>query len=141
MCACGDGSYTLLGMEHRFDTRVRWADLDPYWHVNHATYLSYCEAARIRLLDDIGWSMQALEARDLRIVVVEVTARWLRPALVDMDLVVVTRVGEMGRVRSTWHQQIVAGDAVLFEVDVQAVFTDATGKPRRIPEGFADAVR
>ncbi len=127
-------------MEHRFPTKVRWSDLDPYWHVNHATYLSYCEAARIRLLDDIGWSMETLETRDLRIVVVEVAARWLRPALADTDLVVATTVGEMGRVRSTWHQRILAGDDVLFEADVRAVFTDAAGKPRRIPEGFPEAV-
>ena len=33
-------------MVHRFDVDVRWSDLDPYRHVNHATYLAYCDCKR-----------------------------------------------------------------------------------------------
>ena len=32
---------------HETTIHVRWGELDPYRHVNHATYLSYLEHARV----------------------------------------------------------------------------------------------
>ena len=40
---------------------VRWGELDPYNHLNHAVYFSYCEAARIAMLEQAGWGMGTLE--------------------------------------------------------------------------------
>lgn len=126
-------------MNHRYQTAVRWADLDPYRHVNHATYLSYCEAARIALLDDIGFGMPRLEELGCRIVITRLDARWLAPVLEGAQVVVETRVAEVGRVRSTWRQTILVGDEICFEADVSAAFTTLEGRPRRAPEGFVEA--
>ena len=126
-------------MVHRFGMAVRWGDLDPYRHLNHAAYLSYCEAARIAALDDVGFGMRRLSELGCQIVIVAIEAKWLAPALEDMHLTVETTVDRMGRVRSTWHQRILHGDDVLFEAVVTAAFTDLDGRPRRGPDGFMEA--
>ena len=47
---------------HPTRLQVRWSDLDPYGHVNHAAYLTFLEQARIAALEDIGWGMAAIAA-------------------------------------------------------------------------------
>ena len=37
--------------------RVRFGELYPYNHVNHAVYISYFEAARVELLMEAGYSL------------------------------------------------------------------------------------
>ena len=126
-------------MEHRFGIDVRWSDLDPYRHVNHAAYLAYCETARIAFLDEIGFPMSRLEDDGYRIVVVGIDARWLVPIVEGMRPTVVTVVGELGRVRSTWHQSIVDDDVTCFTAAVSAAFVDLEGRPCRAPIGFVEA--
>ena len=46
---------------HRYTAKVRWSELDPYAHLNHAVYLTMCETARIDLLDQIGWGVEDVD--------------------------------------------------------------------------------
>ena len=126
-------------MPHRFPVRVRFNELDPYKHVNHPVYLTYCEAARIQLLDDVGWDMGRLEEKGYRIVVVDMEIRFLRSAELGEDLVVETEVVEVKRVSSRWRQRILGGAGVYLELTLGAAVTDLEGKPVRIPDGFAEA--
>jgi acyl-CoA thioester hydrolase len=126
-------------MVRRYPIDIRWSDLDPYRHVNHATYLSYCESARIAFLDEIGFGMRRLAELDAQIVITGVEARFLVPAVEGMQPVVESEIVDMGRVRSTWRQRIVDGDTELFTVDVHVAFTNLAGRPRRAPEGFVEA--
>ena len=49
------------GPMHETRLQVRWSELDPYGHVNHAVYLTYLEHARIAALESIGWGLAAIE--------------------------------------------------------------------------------
>ena len=127
-------------MPHRFPVRVRFNELDPYGHVNHPVYLTYCEAARIQLLDDIGWDMFMLEEQGYRIVVVDMEIRFLRSAELGEELVVETELVEVKRVGSRWRQRIIGDGAVYVELALGAAVTDRGGRPVRIPDGFAKAL-
>ena len=59
--------------------RVRFGELDPYNHVNHAVYISYFEAARVELLADAGYSLGQMRADGHSIVVSEIQTRSSRP--------------------------------------------------------------
>lgn len=126
-------------MTHRYNITVRWADLDPYRHVNHAIFFTYCEAARIDLLDEVGFSMQELLARD-RHVVIGVEAKFLRPGLESRKLTVVTTPVEAKRAVTVWQQDIFDGDELLFSATISFAFTNLEGRPTRRPEGFLEAV-
>ena len=41
--------------------KVRFHELDPYGHVNHGVYLNYFEAARIEVLDAVGFGLNAVD--------------------------------------------------------------------------------
>lgn len=121
-------------MAHRYDVVVRFYELDPYNHVNHAVYFSYFETARIALLAEAGLTMEGMRHDGLMIVVAEIDARFRRPAVEGDRLVVETEVVEFGRVTSRWHQRLLRGDELLVEQDVVAAFTDVEGRPQRFPE-------
>lgn len=120
---------------------VRWGELDPYNHVNHATYLTYCEEARIAVLDGIGWDMVTLERAGFRVVVVGIDVAFKRPAGPGDILTVTTTLARLGASESTWRQVISRDGEVLVEATVRAACTDLNGKPVRTPEGFRAALQ
>lgn len=119
---------------------VRWGELDPYNHLNHAVYFSYCEAARIAMLEQAGFGMGLLESSGHRIVVTETHARFIRPATEGEVLTITTELHEGRRASATWKQVITHEDEVVFEMLVTAAFTNLAGRPTRAPEGFFDAM-
>ena len=119
---------------------VRWGELDPYNHLNHAVYFSYCEAARIAMLEEAGWGMGILEDAGFRIVVTEVKAKFLRSATEGQLLRIITELHEGRRASATWRQVVRHEEDALFEMLVTAAFTTIEGRPTRAPEGFMDAM-
>lgn len=128
-------------MPHQTTITVRFTDLDPYNHVNHARYLSYFESARIEALDEMGFGMADLANNDLRIVLTEVSMRFLRPASLHDQLTITTWVKEVGRASSRWQQQAHCADLAVVELELKAAFTDHQGRPHRAPTGFAEAAQ
>lgn len=126
-------------MPHRTTFKVRFSDLDPYDHVNHAEYLRYFEAARIELLEEIGFGMDAMKEAGVQIVLVELTAHYLAPATLHDVLTVSTEVVEVRRTASRWHQEAHCDGRAVATLDVHAAFTDRAGRPCRAPDGFAAA--
>ncbi|MFQ5968056.1 MAG: acyl-CoA thioesterase [Acidimicrobiia bacterium] len=126
-------------MPHRFRVKVRFAELDPYDHVNHAVYFTYCETARIELLDEIGWGMDKLAEMDRHIVVSEVSARFLAAAELGDELVVETIV-DVKRITSRWSQRILRNGEPIVEAELTGAVTDLAGRPLRIPAGLAEAL-
>lgn len=125
---------------HTSEVRVRFYELDPYNHVNHTVYLAYFETARIDYLDELGVGLDVMQEQGWQLVVVELKARFHAAAGLHDVLTITTRVGEVGRVTSTWHQEMRRGEELVAALEVTAAFTDATGKPRRIPAEFLEAV-
>jgi len=126
-------------MSHATEIRVRFYELDPYNHVNHTNYLAYFETARVEYLTDVGYGMDVMKERGFQIVVVELQARFLAAAGLRDVLIVTTSLLEIGRVTSTWSQEMTRGKQTIATLQVKAAFTDLSGRPRRVPEEFAAA--
>ena len=127
-------------MAYQYAIRVRFNELDPYDHVNHAVYLTYCETARIELLNEIEWGMAELESNGLHIVVTDMDIKFRASAGLEDTLVVETEVHEIRRSTMRWRQRIFRGEKLVVELALRAAITDLEGKPVRIPEGFALAL-
>jgi acyl-CoA thioester hydrolase len=121
--------------------RVRWGELDPYHHVNHAAYLSYLEHARIEALEAIGWGMEAIAATGHQVIVVRADLRFRRAARGGDLLTVRTGISTLRGASSSWRQTILRGDEVLVEAEITAACTDLEGKPTRTPAAFQEALR
>jgi len=122
-------------MTHQTRIKVRFYELDPYNHVNHAVYVSYFEVARIELLESIGFSMEIMRSLGVHIVVTAIETRFLKSAGPEDELVVETDVVKMKRVSGQWRQRIMRGDEVLATQLLEAAMTDVHGRPTRfLPE-------
>ena len=132
---------TLGVVQHRFPIRVRFYELDPYNHVNHAVYIQYFEAARIELLREAGMTLEGMMDDGVMIVVTDITTRFLRSALGNDELVVETEVLEFKRVTSRWRQRLLRGDEVIVEQELGAAVTNLAGRPIRFPEHMVEMLR
>ncbi len=130
---------------HQLSLKVRFGELDPYNHVNHAVYVAWFEAGRCEAMADVGASLAKLQELGAQVVVADLTVRYRKPAVADDTLIVETWIGEMGRVVGTWRQRILrtaAGGAteVLCEAEVRAGSCDLQGRPHRMPPTVAEAL-
>lgn len=125
---------------HRTVIRVRWGELDPYNHVNHAVYSSYLEHARVESLELLDTGMDAISAAGLQIVVVRSDVRFRAPATAGDELVVTTTLGAIGAATMTWVQTIDRDATRVVEAEITAACIDSSGRPVRIPAGLRDAL-
>jgi acyl-CoA thioester hydrolase len=123
-----------------FDLEVRFYELDPYGHVNHATYLQYFEAARVTWLDSIGQGLDVLLEAGSQLIVIAVATRFVAPAVLHDRLTIETAMVRSRRVRAQWAQRAMRGDELIACQRVNFAVTNLSGRPTRIPEPLADAM-
>ena len=120
--------------------RVRFYELDPYAHVNHAAYVQYFEVARIELLETVGMGLAELKEQGFHLVVTELRTRFLRSAGSGDVLSIETEVAEMRRASTRWRQRILRDGELLAEQEIVVAATTTSGRPTRVPERLIEAI-
>jgi acyl-CoA thioester hydrolase len=118
---------------HTTPHRVRFHELDPYDHVNHAMYVTYFEVGRVDALDAVELGLDKLKTDGYQFVVTKIDVRFRRAATAGEDLVIHTGVGSFGHASTEWHQEIRRGDDLVSTATVTVAITDRNGKPIRPP--------
>jgi acyl-CoA thioester hydrolase len=114
--------------------RVRYAETDQMGVAYHGEYFAWFEVGRTDLLRGLGVTYKEMEARDIRLPVIEASARYLRPALYDDVLEVRTHLTEVGGARLSFSYEIHRGDeGVLATGATSHAAIDGRGRPRRLP--------
>jgi acyl-CoA thioester hydrolase len=114
--------------------RVRFHELDPYGHVNHAVYLTYLEVARIDHLAARGIDLLELAGRTgAQLVVAGIEVDYLAPAGAGDELAVTCRLHERRRVSARFTQEIHRDGEVLVRARVRTATIDASGRPAALP--------
>ena len=121
--------------------RVRFHELDPYGHVNHAVYLTYLEVARIDHLAGRGIDLLQLSAdTGTQLVVVGIEVEYLAPATAGDALEVSCTLSERRRASAHFAQEIQRGDAVLVRARVRTATIDPAGRPVAMPARLVAAL-
>jgi len=81
-------------IQSRVRVTVRYAETDMMGIVYHANYLPWFEVGRTTLLKEIGVPYRKLEEEGFRLPVLEIAAKFLRPAVYDDTVEIVTTVRE-----------------------------------------------
>jgi acyl-CoA thioester hydrolase len=117
----------------RVQVTVRYAETDMMGIVYHANYLPWFEVGRTTLLKEIGIPYRKLEEEGYRLPVLEVSAKFVRPAVYDDTLEVISTVSErpLLRIRITYEIRR-AGDLLATGTTLHA-FVDREGRPVRPP--------
>lgn len=124
-------------MKHHTTIDVRFYELDPYGHVNHSVYIQYFEAARVRWLTEIGFSLDKLQDEGIQLVVTEINTRYLGSAGPDDELVVETELADLRRASMTFEQRILRAGETLVEQTISAACVNEAGRPIRVPGALA----
>ena len=116
--------------------RVRYAETDQMGIAWHGEYLAWFEVGRTDLLRGCGCTYRDLEAQGLRLPVIEVQARYLRPALYDDVLEIQTRLTDIGGARVSFDYEVrrEGTEGPLATGSTSHAAIDLRGRPRRIPE-------
>lgn len=123
---------------HATELDVRFSELDPYGHVNHAVYLDYMEIGRIEALKAVGVSLMDLKRAGFHLPVVDVTVSYRRPAMLDDRLTVTSALTELRAASARWEQRISRGDVEIALATVRSAITDLDGRPCRAPTWWKD---
>lgn len=112
---------------------VRYAETDMMGVVYHGSYLPWFEIGRTTLLKELGLRYRELEAAGYRLPVLEVAAKYFRPAVYDDTLTIVTTLSEKPLLRIRLDYEVRRGDELLATGHTVHAFIDREGNPVRPP--------
>jgi len=123
------------GGDHLYPLRVYFEDTDLTGAVYHANYLRFLERARSDMLRIAGIGQRAaFEAGEGAYAVTGITIRYRRPARLEDDLLVLTRLLDIRAASSVIHQRVMRDGDVLAEAEVTVAFVSPDGAWTRIFE-------
>ena len=129
----------FVGPEHHFALTVYFEDTDTAGVVYYANYLKFMERARSDMIRAAGVDQnEVLRSGGGAYHVAECNIRYLKPARLGDDLVVLSTVEAVRGVSVVIHQRVMRGHEQLSDARVTAAFLDADGRPQRQPREWAE---
>ena len=129
----------FVGREHHFALTVYFEDTDTAGIVYYANYLKFMERARSDMIRAAGVDQaSAHHDGDGAYAVAEVEIRYLKPARLGDDLVVLSTVERVRAVSVLIHQRVMRGTELLTDARVTAAFLTADGRPQRQPKEWVE---
>ncbi|MGE4322320.1 MAG: YbgC/FadM family acyl-CoA thioesterase [Sphingobium sp.] len=129
----------FVGAVHHFPLRVYFEDTDLSGMVYHANYLRYMERARSDMLRVAGIDQRAtLDAGEGVYAVTNARLAYRRPARLDDDLTVRSRVTDVGAATCAIHQAVMRGEDIMAQGDIAVAYLTPQGRPKRQPRSWID---
>lgn len=129
----------FIAAAHYFPLRIYFEDTDMGGIVYHANYLRYMERARSDMLRIAGIDQRAnLDSGEGVYAVIGLKIDYQRPARLDDDLIVVSRVTHVNAATCSIHQAVMRGDEYLTAGDVSVAYLTPQGRPKRQPRPWID---
>ena len=124
----------FVGPEHRFALTVYFEDTDTAGVVYYANYLRFMERARSDMIRAVGIDQgEVLRSGGGAYYVADVHIRYLKPARLGDDLLVLSTVEQVRAASVIIHQRVMRGAEQLTDARVTAAFLDRNGRPQRQP--------
>jgi len=132
----------FVGQEHHFALTVYFEDTDTAGVVYYANYLKFMERARSDMLRAVGVDQSdVLRAGGGAYYVAQCTIRYVKPARLGEELVVLSSVEQVRAASVEIHQRVMRNGEMLTDARVTAAFLDANGRPQRQPKEWVDRFR
>ncbi len=120
-------------IQSRSQVTVRYAETDMMGVVYHANYFPWFEIGRTTLLKELGLPYRQLETDGYRLPVLEISAKYSRPARYDDVLTIVTYLREKPLLRIRLDYEVFRGEELLASGESVHAFIDLQGRPVRPP--------
>jgi len=128
---------------HSTRIRVRYGETDQMGYVYYGNYAEYYEVGRVEMLRSLGMSYATMERDGVMLPVLELNCKFIKPALYDQEITIVTSVTELPGVRIRFEYELFneAGD-LINTGNATLVFIDmAKNKPCPAPVEFMEKLR
>lgn len=123
------------GGQHVFPVRVYFEDTDAGGVVYYANYLKFAERARTEFLRSLGVeSSRLMDEEGVSLVVRHCTLDYKRPARLDDQLEVRSRLLELGGAFFRAEQRIERDDGELVRLNLKLACVNRAGRATRLPE-------
>ncbi|SEQ53984.1 acyl-CoA thioesterase [Natrinema salaciae] len=127
-----------MSAEFTVEVPVRYRDLDPLNHVNHAVYASYLEAARTDYLQEVA----GLASGGISFVIATLEITYERPITMGDDPTIALSVSRLGESSCTMTYDLRVDGDTAATAETTIVHVDPeTERPSPIPEGMARRIR
>ena len=123
---------------HRFELRVRYADIDQMGWVYYANYLRWFEIGRAEMLRSLGTTYREVEEQGTLLPVLEAQCRYHDGARYDDRVVIETGIAELSRASVRFGYRVVRapGGELLATGSTLHCFLGRDGRPGRPPESL-----
>ncbi len=117
--------------------QVRFADLDPYAHVNNSVYLSYFEIARTNAILDL---FNQMTKQGVQIVLTESTCAYKQPVTLETPCFVTVEQDDMGRAWFSLKYTVHNNNGTTFATGTtkHCLVKGDTGRVMRLTQDFID---
>ena len=124
---------------HEFPVHVYFEDTDLSGLIYHANYLRYMERARSDMLRLAGIDQyDNLNKGEGVYAVSDLTISYKRPARLDDDLLVLSKIMEIRAASCRIHQTVMCRDQILTQGEVTVAYLSPGGRPKRQPKAWID---
>ena len=129
----------FVGSAHRFALTVYFEDTDTAGIVYYANYLKFMERARSDMIRAAGIDQRRAQEEGTGVyAVAEAHVRYVRPAKLGDDLLIVSTVDEVRAASVRIHQRVMRGAENLTDARVTAAFLDPADRPKRQPRDWVE---
>ena len=128
-------------IESRTQIAVRYAETDMMGIVYHGNYLPWFEVGRTTMLKECGLPYKELEAEGYHLPVIELGVKYIRPALYDDTLTIITRMKERPSLRIHLEYEVRRGDELLVTGFTTHAFINKSGEPVRPPARVTEKMK
>ncbi len=129
----------------RFKTqlRVRYAETDQMGFVYYGNYPQYFEVGRADAMRQLGMTYKDMEGRGVVMPIARMEIKYIRPALYDDLLTIITTVPEMPTSRMHFDYEIYNDSGTLLNkgTTILAFLNKKTGKPCAAPTWFTEQLK
>ena len=124
-------------MEFKSRFKVYYEDTDSGGVVYYANYLKFLERARTDAISSLDFSNNKLiEKFGIFIIVKSCNLNFLRPAKLEDNLDIISKVIEVKNVSIKMKQNIFVNDSMIVEAEILLASVNNEGKPTKLPDEF-----
>jgi len=125
-----------------FNTKVYYEDTDAGGVVYYSNYLKYLERARSEAIYTLGLSNKSLlKNYGIFIIVKSCNINYLKPALFEDEIKVISTVQSISRTSFIMNQEILKKTDVITKAIVHLVVVNKNGKPSKIPDVLKEGLK
>lgn len=129
--------------EHSTKIRVRYGETDQMGYMYYGNYAEFYEVGRVEMLRSLGLTYSGMELSGIKMPVLELSCKYLKPALYDEEITVRVIMDEMPRIKIHFRYELFnekqelinTGETLLVFVNMQ------TNRPCLAPQDFIDRLK